>query len=280
MKSLVMFGLLVVLTAVNTVNGQDKIVKRNGDIITGTVKEIGTSEIKYLQDELKGVVFTIEINQVEKIIFSDGKEYKIDYQKSSRETVEQNSDDLFLIQKKNALKFDFISPIFNTTTVCYERCLKPGASLEFTLGAVGLGLGSTDDKAAGVLFRGGYKFIKSPDFYLKGLRYAHILKGRYVKLEFDFSRYAIHAKYDYYSNYENQSSQVTKWAFLLVLGTQSVFSDSFVIDTYAGIGIGRSHWDRYDFGMPYGLLAGDSEVPIAFSAGIRLGFLFGKPDQK
>lgn len=281
MKFRIIF-LLLLSVAVNVVNGQDQIVKRNGDIIRAKVKEIGTSEIKYVQEEInKDVLFSIDNVLVDKIIFSDGKEYLIDHQQNNLETTEQNSDDLFLIQRKNALKIDFISPIFNTTSITYERCLKPGGSVEFTLGAIGLGFSSDDDNAAGVLFKGGYKFLRSPDHYLRGMRYAHILKGRYAKMEFDFASFN-RDTYEYIAYGSNAKTRgtTTKWALMLVMGSQSVFSDSFVIDTYFGIGIGKSNTNNYDSDFPHGFIASDGDTPIAASAGIRIGFLLGNHNTK
>lgn len=271
----------LMLIAANVLNGQDQIVRRNGEIIKATVKEIGTSEIKYVQEELnRNVIFTIDADQVEKIIFSDGKEFKIDHRDKNRETTEQNSTDLFLIQRKNALKLDFLSPVFNTTSITYERCLKPGGSVEFTLGAVGLGFAEHNDKATGILFKGGYKFIRSPDFYLRGLRYAHILKGRYAKLEFDFSSYSFKSYNYYYTGITNDRETNNKWALLVVLGSQSVFNNNFVIDTYLGVGIGMNSNNQYYGSNPHGFFAGESEFPLAGSAGIRIGFLFDKKATK
>jgi hypothetical protein len=272
-----MFLVVLMLTATSSlVSGQDQIVKRNGDIIRGTVKEISTTEIKYVQDDLnKNVIFTIEKKVVDKIIFADGKEYKIDYLETSRETTEQNSSDLFLIQRKNAIKFDFIGPIFNTTSITYERSLRPGASAEFTAGAIGLGFAENRDKASGILLKGGYKFLRSPDHYIRGLRYAHILKGRYIKMEFNFASYrSDHYTWNSYTGGRMGRETTNKWAILMVLGSQAVFSNSFMIDTYLGLGMGKSNNNDIESLASHGFGAGNGEVPIAASAGIRIGFLF------
>jgi hypothetical protein len=280
------FSIVLVLflsLAANVANAQDQIVRRNGEIIKAIVKEIGTTEIKYVQPEInKDVIFSIDNALVDKIIFADGKEYPIDHQANSLETTEQNSNDLFLTQRRNAMKFDFISPIFNTTTISYERCVKPGGSVEFTLGAIGIGFSPNDYDAAGLLFKGGYKFLRSPDHYLRGMRYAHILKGRYVKMEFDFATFNSNMyMYDPYNrNGINKRETTNKWAMMVVMGSQSVFSDSFVIDTYFGIGIGKSTRSGFDSGFGNGFAASDGDTPIAASAGLRLGFLFGNHKSK
>lgn len=122
-------------------DAQDTIVKRNGEEINCIVKEIGTAEIKYVQEEINpDVIFTTEKREVSKIIFADGKILEISQDKELQESVEKNSEDLFLIQKKNVLKLDFISLVNNVMSLTYERCLKPGSTLEFSVGAVGIRL--------------------------------------------------------------------------------------------------------------------------------------------
>lgn len=274
MKKILIFILLIFITShFQVLNAQDRIIKKSGDEIKCTVKEIGTTEIKYIQEEFNpDILFSIEKKEVKKIIFADGKELEITQEKELQETIEKNSEDIFLIQKKNALKFDFISLASNVFSLTYERCLEPGRSIEFSLGAVGLGFAEKDDDASGLLFRGGYKLMRSPDHYLRGMRYAHILKGPYAKLEFDFASYGIKGYKDVFSG-EKEEYTLTKWAFLLVLGSQWVFNDNFLIDIYSGIGIGRNNLEELDWTYPYGFTTLGKRMPLAMSFGVRMGFL-------
>lgn len=251
---------------------QDSIILRNGKIIIGTVKEIGTSEIKYSTPEYKAdLLFSIAIKDVLKVAFSDGKTKLFDIQPELSENIEQNSMELFKIQKKNAIKIDFLGLANNMLSLTYERCLKPARALEFSLGFVGLGVAEKDDNASGILFRGGYKLTRSPEFYIKGMRYAHIMKGPYLKFEFDFASYSIES-YNY-SYLEPGKYTLTKWAFLMVFGKQWVYNDNFVVDLYSGIGLGRNNLEDIDFSFPYGFSTFGKEFPIAFSFGLRFGFL-------
>ncbi len=239
------------------------------------MKEIGTSEIKYINNEYNPeLLFAIRKSQIEKIVYASGKVQVFDLQAELSENIEQNSEDLFQIQAKNALKFDFISLVNNTITLTYERCLKPGRSWEFSLGIIGLGVAEDkEDKASGILFRGGYKLIRSPDFYLKGMRYAHIMKGSYAKFEFEFASYGVEGTKDLFSS-TREKYTMTKWAILLVLGNKWVFNSRFVIDAYSGIGIGRNNQDQLDSTYPYGFATFGKGFPLAMSMGIRFGFLF------
>lgn len=252
---------------------QDSIIWRDGKVILGTVKEIGVSEIKYSNPEFnQGLLFSIPRNQILKIVFSDGKVQEFDLQTELAETMEQNSNDLFLIQKKNALKIDFISLATNTFSLTYERCLKPGRSLEFSVGVVGLGFAEMEDNASGFLFRGGYKLIRSPEFYMRGMRYAHIMKGPYLKMEFDFASYGIEGTKDLFSSV-TEHYNLTKWAVMLVMGNQWVFNDNFVTDLYFGTGIGTNNLEDLDWTYPYGFTTFGDGFPLAFSFGLRMGFL-------
>jgi len=60
-------------------------------------------------------------------------------------------------------------------------------------------------------------------------------------------------------------------AILLKLGKQWVFDDSFLVDIYGGVGYGFGG-DDYDV-LSYGFIVA-SEVPVAFTGGIRIGWVF------
>ncbi|MGQ8338792.1 hypothetical protein ACUNWD_19700 [Sunxiuqinia sp. A32] len=254
---------------------QDTIYQRNGEKIICTIKELGVTEIKYsLEEYNEGLLFVIGKKDIEKIVFSNGKVQTFAQNNNLEETAEQNSGEIFQTQKKDALKIDFLSLVANTTSLTYERCLKPGRSVEFSIGAVGLGFADMEDRASGILLRGGYKFIRSPNFYMDGMRYAHILKGSYVKLEFDFASYKVTGK-DFLDIFNDQKERytLTKFAFLVVIGKQWVFDNSFVVDLYSGVGVGNNNLDDLDNTYPYGFTTLGDSFPLALSLGLRLGLL-------
>ncbi len=251
---------------------QDSIFTKNGEIITGKVREIGPDEIRYtLPQTNMDVVYVVRRNEIERIIFSNGQVQRFEAAQQRPETIEENSMDLFQNQKKNALKVDFLSIAANTLALTYERCLMPGKSLELSGGIIGIGTALPEEDASGVLFRGGFKFAKNPDFYIRDMRYSHILKGSYVKLEFDFASYKVTGQKDFFDDEERYSN--TKWAFMVVLGKQWVFNDSFLIDLYSGLGLGGNSLEDLDLTYPYGFLTLGENFPLAFSLGLRLGLL-------
>lgn len=263
--------------AITTLSGQtansDTIFKFNGDVILCKVREIGPAEIKFIQPEINPDV-TISINkkEVKRIVYFNGQEQLFEREMTESETIEKNSEDLFALQKKNAVKIDFLSLATNVLSFTYERCLKPGQSLEFTGGIVGVGFAEKDEEASGILFRGGYKLMKNPDYYLQGMRYAHILKGRYIKFEFDFASYGVTGSKEFFSS-TTEKYTINKWALMMVFGNQWVFNDNLLVDLYSGIGLGKNNLDNLDSTYPYGFLTFGEGFPMAYSFGVRIGFL-------
>ena len=99
----------------------------------------------------------------------------------------------------------------------------------------------TEQKGAFVRF--GYKFIKSPDYYLRGMKYAHILKGSYIRPEILFGSYSesySYQEYNYYGYPSNTTTtindRITYGAFQLSFGKQFIFNDLFLVDYYLGVG--------------------------------------------
>lgn len=250
--------------------GQDQIHKKNNEVVQCKVKEIGMDEIKYtLPDYPADLLFAIDKDNVSKVIFSNGKE--LTFQK------ELSNPDNYLDNRRNALKVDFLSPLTGNTTFYYERSLKPGRSIEAGLGIIGLGVDVDDRNAAGFFFKVGAKFIKSPDFYLRGMRYAHILKGGYVKPELILGYYARDYNVwndSYYWGYPTtERRDVVNGALLLNVGKQWIFDNSFLVDFFFGIGYSFDSGD-YEEGYHYSFVMASEEVPISFSAGLKMGWLF------
>ena len=263
MKPTITLIIVLLIAGFANVQAQDQIVKRNGEIINCKVSEIGTEEIFYsLREYDFSVRFSIYKSDVDLVRFENGKELFIDHKKAAMASAENNSRDLFLVQNKNALKLQFLSPLGGTTKIAYERAVKPGQSFEATAGFIGLGMNNPDN-AVGLGLSAGYKFMRSPDFYLDGMRYAHILKGGYVKPELSFASYTM----------QESMQSVTKAAIILNLGKQWIFSDVFLVDLFGGIGYGISS-AKIDDGWPYFMAVGSEDVPLAFNWGFRIGILF------
>lgn len=247
----------------------DQLIKHNGEIIVCQVREIGDDEIKYAMEGFRSdLVFGIDKNMVERILFSDGRELKLSDSMFGKENYNQ--------QRKNAIKFHFFSPLTGATAFSYERSLRPGSSMEAGLGIIGLGEDLYGLKASGIYVNVGYKFIKNPDFYMKGMKYAHVLKGSYFKPELAFSSYSFTDQT--YSWDDNPSVNTEKstmvFAFILNIGKQWVFANRFLVDWYVGGGYGFGKKDESEHSTHFAFTGGDDNSALVLNSGFRVGILY------
>ncbi len=248
---------------------QDKIYKKNKEVIECTIKEVGSEDIKYhTSDVPEDVLLSISIDKIVRIEFSNGK--KMIFQDNFSDP--ENYAD----QRKNAIKINFLEPLNGSTSFTLERSLKPGRSIEGSIGIIGLGWDSNNYNGAGAYVGFGIKFLSKPDYYLRKMRYAHILKGFYVKPEVLISSYKVLPfEYGYYglpgspvTSSEDKVS-VTTAVFLINVGKQWVFDDAFLLELFGGVGYGVKSRDDV---KQYSIFVGD-EVPLAGRVGFRIGFL-------
>ncbi len=280
------FGLLILFVSiVSGIQAQDVIFKKNNEIIKCKITEIGLDDVKYtLPDYPERITFSLDKDLIMKVVIENGQEMTFEKPLTNPEHYKDN--------RKNAIKFDFISPLTGNTTFGYEHSIKPGRSVEATLGIIGMGVQVGDMNAGGLFVKGGYKFIKDPDFYLRGMRYAHILKGSYVKPEIALGLYSCrnyNRKYNggyydhdgYWHPYDEISPKrenVFSGTIQIVLGKQWVFDNVFLVDYSVGLGYGfavRSESPN-DAGPSYhfGYVITPTELPMSFSMGLKIGYLF------
>ena len=271
-KTSFIIGIVLILLASYTGFSQDQIVKKNNDTLNCKVREVAMDEIKYsLPDFPQDVSFSIDKDAVHKVIFSNGKELTIEK--------EMTNPANYIANKKNAIKIDFLSPLTGNTTFSYEHSLKPARSIEGTLGIIGLGSDYNDVDQRGAFVKFGMKFIKSPDFYLRGMRYAHVLKGAYIRPEIQLGYYSrlsdVYYEDYYYSSYHYAEREENfTAAILLNIGKQWVFDNSFLVDWYVGVGYGfDSNSEDYNE-YHYSFANASEDVPLSFTAGLKIGFLF------
>lgn len=268
MKTLTIFLLLIISISAFA---QDRIIKKNNDVINCKVSEIATDEIKYYYTDNPNLIFGIDKALVDRIEFATGEIVVIE--KNTLQNTEYYAN-----QNRNALKFNFLSPLFGTTEFAFERSVTPSRSWETALGIVGLGNDIQGIDPRGVYGKFAFKLKRSPDYYMHRMHYSHLLKGAYIAPEIALRYIAYDQEtYAYYgsaSQYSIDREKLFTMAIMLKLGKQWVFDDAFLIDIYAGLGYGFGG-DDYD-GLPYGFIVAPDEFPIALSSGIRIGWVFGK----
>ena len=126
-----------------------------------------------------------------------------------------------------AFKFGLFSALTGSLNVGYERSLGPGKSLEVTLGFIGVGRNIDGANSKGAYVKAGMKFILTPDFTLKGMKYAHQLNGWYFKPEVNFSFYEtdVNVYYGCASGPPaNERKKVAAVAFMLNFVKQMILS--------------------------------------------------------
>src|SRR4051812_32880155 len=172
MKKIVFLIVLILLFSFSY--SQDTIYRNNGKVVEAKILEIGSDEIKYKEfNNPDGPVYILETDKIKKIVFENG-------------TSQQFHDNLkdperYAGQLKNAIKLNFLSPLYGYTEIAFERSTGIGRGFELSLGIIGLGKSETLEYnytspqvetikrgQAGVFISGGYKFGKLPDFLLFG----------------------------------------------------------------------------------------------------------------
>lgn len=253
--------------------GQDAIYRVNPvDTIFCQIQEIGEDLVRYTTSAYgHDVVFSIDRNNIVKIVFTDGKELTFAHTMFGAEHYET--------QRKNALKLSFFSIFYNAPLFSYERSLKPGQSVEFGVGIIGAGYDAPGEKARGVIVKAGYKFMTSPTYYNRKLRYSHILKGGYVKPEISLVTYTREKDigcYDYEEFfYKTKRDRTTLFSISIIGGKQWIFNDVFLIDLFIGTGYAVGHLADEGNGWHYNYTGAVDDMPLIFTGGLKVGFLFG-----
>jgi hypothetical protein len=291
--TLLFFGSLQLLKA------QDKIYRNNGKVVLVKIVEVGASEIKYKEyQNPDGPVYVLETDRVKKIIYENGKIETFDNLKDMER---------YDGQKRQAIKANFLSPLYGYLEVGYEKTTGFGKSYEFSLGIIGAGksdiinytyyngtgsqLNEVRKKQFGFFATGGYKFGKLPDFILFGKsRASHLMQGTYIKPLIYIGHYKENILIQKGSNnnpFEVGKQNVTFGALQIELGRQWVFGDKILLDIYEGLGYGidnkKDNYQPYGYGTSayfqetaafnYGNFRLGKSPSLSFTIGLRVGLL-------
>lgn len=269
MKKLLFLSLIML--AGLSLSAQDLIVRKNPKAeISCKIVEIG-EDLVYYSAFLGGEErrFSIDKNNIEYIKFANGEILRIGNSMFAKNHYQDNTN--------NAIKLNFLSPLMGFSEFEYERSVKPGQSWAASLGIIGLGLNTLEIDAIGFSLAGGYRFYRSPDYYVRNMKYAHILKGSYImpKIKFSLMNANI-GYYDYseygFGEYTRQYRNIATLNLLITAGKQWVFANRFLIDLNIGFGYGFSNLnDDYDYelGLFYGV--GNN---FTYSSSLKIGYLF------
>ena len=289
MKKVYLFFLAMFFYGV--VFAQDKIYKKDGEVIEAKVTEIGSDELKYkIFNDQNGPTYSLEKDLILKVVYENGR----------IESYQSNLKDpaLYADQAKNAIKINFLSPLLGYTQLNYEHNLRPGRGYEISLGLIGLGKRQKLNSyfngaetftqnyrgASGLYLGAGYKFSKVPDFVNKGAKYSHVLQGTYIKPELSIGVYGQnHFEGDANGNPVKSRESLVFGGLLVNLGKQWVLGDALLVDIYGGLGYALdSRSDDYDgtyynetIGNHFALSTGN-DSGLGATGGFKVGLLLNK----
>jgi hypothetical protein len=244
-KFLVFFVCLLLL---NTgLKAQDKVYRKNGEVLKVKVLEVSSSEIKYkIFGDNDGPIYVLEKDRIKKIVYENGR--------VETPTVNLKDPEQYADQLKRAIKLNFLSPLFGYTQINYEQSTGVGKSYELTLAIIGAGKNQGLDyydysvvqnkrrNQFGFAVGGGYKFSKLPDFLFGRTRFTHIMQGAYAKPIIYLGNYSENrVAYKGNNQYVVDRQNITFGALQLELGKQWVFGDKFLVDGYVGFGWGADN---------------------------------------
>jgi len=172
------------------------------------ITEIGEAEIKYkTPDNLDGPVYVVSLSKVYKYTLAIGTSVLVTPDELSVEN--QHTE---ILNSRSVIKIHPFSFVNNQISVAYEQVIKMGTNLDVELGYINNGImpgtaGSnfytSSGKTAplnGFYLKPGVKFLLGQDYSLKGMKYAHPLKGRFLRLDLVFS----------YMNYQNVAGTISQ----------------------------------------------------------------------
>jgi hypothetical protein len=286
MKKLLLLLLLLLGSGWTVLSAQDTLFTRQGDARLVKITEIGLEEIKYTVWNLEASpVVVIARSEVRKIVFSNGEVMNFTPDLMAVEN-QQN----LAAGKVNAIKVEFFSPLSNNLTFGYERVIRPGFNLEAKLGIIGVGLNTEAPDAAGVFIKIGPKYWSGKDYYVRGMRMSHPLRGIYIRPEFIFSQFTqTQTAVSYSPGVPNENVKVnyTNIAANICFGKQVLLGSQISLDYYIGIGYGWQdsnyngdlssfyfnddlEWESY----AYSHLYFGRNFPMIMSGGLTLGYIF------
>lgn len=260
---------------------QDRLYKnKSQEPVECKVVEIGDDVVRYTLPDTydKEVIFAVDRNKIRMVVFESGQVMEF---KNTMVDPENYAG-----QNRNLIKVDFLSPLTGSLKLSYERSVKPGQSFE--VGAGWIGGGVNVDNQQGFILSGGYKFMLSPAYYTRGQRYAHLLKGGYIKPEITYTNYSYDMGEVIVYSDPSYSSRTThsyvdnrrdiNMTIMLVLGRQWIVADRVAFDIYGGVGYGFDFNKDNNLTYHYSNVGGGhgNGTYFAVTAGFKVGILFGR----
>ncbi|MDX2172585.1 MAG: hypothetical protein SFY56_05650 [Bacteroidota bacterium] len=312
MKKLFFSFWMVFICLVSMSQGDTMFLQKNKKI-TCKIYEINEYEIKYKRAEaLDGPIYSVDKSNVIKYCLANGFCELLTPDELSLENQHKE-----ILGNRQVVKIHPFSSAGSHIGFAYEKVIKIGMNLDIEAGYINSNINPYVN-----IFGGGYygnifqygfylkpgvKFFLGQDFYIKGLKYAHPLKGRYIKLDLAISN----VNYDNiaFTNYNGTTypyvptpplyTDINTLAYggFVNYGRQFILGNILTMDYYIGVGFtGQSiaysnpaytssgYYGYYYFNenstANYHSFWRIPKVGMSFTAGFRIGYIIPEAKNK
>lgn len=241
---------------------QDTIVRTNNDTIRAYIVDITKDKIKFIfNDAVDAQIFEIRKSLVKQIIFEDGTKLTI------ISNPYEVSNNMGIPERKHAIKAAPTGLLMNHFTIGYEMKLRKALNLELKGGVIGTNINTAIKHSEGWVAHAALKFVELTDSYKNGLKYIQPLHGSYLKPEIIFTQFT--------QDDEFRKINFTSYVLNAVFGNQRVYNNKWLIDYFAGLGIGIQNSSKEaDLTYEYSHLYFGKKIPIVVTAGIFIGLVY------
>jgi len=294
--------LLFVIICLNGFSQSDTLFTNKQTKIPCKIQEINEFEIKYKQaSNPDGPVFVIDKSTVIRYTLANGYSELLIPDELLLENEHKE-----ILGNREVIKVHPFGLAFDHVSLAYEKVIKVGMNADIEGGYINSFINGTNNiysfrsqqiTYTGAYIKPGVKFFLGQDFSMKGLKYAHPLKGRYVRLDlaFSFLYYQGLTRVDYFSQ-SNQTNTVTTnlnmfaYGGFVNYGRQFILGNILTMDYYVGMGFtGQSYeytnpaYTQSTYGNyyyndinSYYNYHGFLRIPnfgMSFTAGFRIGYI-------
>lgn len=298
MKKIIFASSLICLSFLGFTQS-DTLFTRTQKIICKLV-EINENEFKYRSaNNPEGPVYFLNRATVLKYTLSNGISERV-----VKDELSLENEHAEILDNREVIKVHPFAFAFNHVSLSYEKVLKVGTNLDVEIGYINSSINSNPLNTVfgnpfhtGVYIKPGLKFFLGQDYSVKGLRYAHPLKGRYIRLDFaaSFINYQDINRI-YYTPTQgvvSVTSNLNALAYggFVNFGRQYILGNVLTLDYYIGFGFTAYSYEYsnkqfnaantnnyyyqneaaniYNF---YGFLR-TPKLGLSFTSGLRIGYI-------
>lgn len=277
-----------------TIVKMDTMITTKNTNLIGKITKVSETEIEYKKIyEPDAPVYTVNKDKIKEIRWGNGTVERV-----VPDEMGVNKE-LEIIDKRSTIKFNFFSPVNDQIKFSYEHSVKVGTNIEIAAGLINNSMLKSSFNYGKQLTQGGtlsvgVKFLLGQDYYIKGMKYTHPLKGWFIKPEIAYSGYTVRGIQIYNWTPYNSSllytdRKINSIALLINYGRQFILGNVLTLSYSVGLGysyvdskfsnpaVVASNYYNSDYNNPptnlYTHLRAGS-VPIAFNGALTIGYIF------